>query len=62
MVRITITADEDEEFHVHGYDESVQLTAGEPAELTFMAGASGRFPIELEESKTELGALEVQPQ
>lgn len=61
-VTLMITSDEAEEFHVHGYDASVELTPGETAELSFVAGASGRFPFELEESKTELGALEVQPQ
>lgn len=60
-VTIMVMADEAEEFHVHGYDVSIDLMPGEMAEATFVAGASGRFPFELEESKTELGALEVQP-
>ncbi len=61
-VTIRITSDADEEFHVHGYDESVKLKANVPAELKFKAKVSGRFPYELEESKTDIGALEVQPQ
>lgn len=60
-VMLHIVADEEEEFHVHGYDASVDLKPGEAAELTFVAGASGRFPFELEKRKAELGALEVQP-
>ncbi len=60
-VVISITADEEEEFHLHGYDRSVDLHPGEEASLTLVAEASGRFEFELEKSKVELGALEVQP-
>lgn len=60
-VTINITADEDEELHLHGYDKSVDLEASKAASLTFTADKSGRFPYELEHSKTEIGALEVQP-
>ena len=61
---ITITAtitDEDEEFHVHGYDRSMDLKKGEKGSLSFVADASGRFMFELEESKAEIGAIEVLP-
>lgn len=60
-VTFTITADEKEEFHVHGYDASVDLEPGIPATLTLVANDTGRFLIELEESKAEIGALEVIP-
>lgn len=60
-ITIKITSDEAEEFHVHAYDESVELELNKQAMLTFNAKLSGRFPFELEKSKTELGALEVQP-
>lgn len=60
-VVIKITADEDEEFHVHGYDNSVDLEKDKPAELVFTANLTGRFVIELENSKTDIGALEVSP-
>ena len=60
-VTIKITSDETEEFHVHAYDNSVELEPGKQATLTFTASLSGRFPFELENSKTEIGALEVQP-
>lgn len=60
-ITIKISADEAEEFHVHAYDESVELEGGKLATLTFNAKLSGRFPFELEKSKTELGVLEVQP-
>ncbi len=60
-ITINITADEAEEFHVHAYDNSVELEPNKEATLTFTANLSGRFPFELEQSKTEIGAIEVQP-
>lgn len=61
QVTINITNDEDEELHLHGYDKSVDLEANKSAKLEFSADKTGRFPYELEKSKTELGTLEVQP-
>ncbi len=61
QVSINITSDEPEELHLHGYDKSVPLEASKAAQLTFTANLTGRFPYELEHSKTEIGALEVQP-
>ncbi len=60
-VTIKITVDEDEELHVHGYDKSINLMKDVPGELKFTANLTGRFPYELEDSKTELGNLEVSP-
>lgn len=60
-VVIKITVDEDEELHLHGYDKSMDLEKGKQGTLSFVAKVTGRFPFELEKSKTELGALEVQP-
>ena len=60
-VTIKITSDEDEELHLHAYDNSVELKAGIQAELKLTASISGRFPYELEKSGTEIGVLEVQP-
>jgi len=61
-ITIKITADEAEEFHVHAYDNSVELEPNTQVALTFTANLTGRFPFELEESKTEIGVLEVLPQ
>ena len=60
-VVIKITVDEDEELHFHGYDKNIDLEKDKQGELSFTADAAGRFPYELEHSKTEIGALEVQP-
>ncbi len=61
LVSLSVTADEEEEFHLHGYDRSVDLSPGISATLVFAATDSGRFLFELERSKTELGAVEVLP-
>jgi hypothetical protein len=60
-VTITVVSNEAEEFHVHGYDRSIDLAPDVPASVTFITDSSGRFMFELERSKIELGALEVLP-
>lgn len=60
-VTLVVTSDEPEEFHLHAYDNSVNLETNTPSELKFTADKTGRFPFELEESQTELGAIEVLP-
>ena len=60
-VTLNITADERDEFHLHGYEKSVDLEAGREGTLTLLADTVGRFPAELEGSKTEVFFLEVQP-
>lgn len=61
VVLITVFSDEPEEFHLHGYDKSIDLTPGVGAELRLVADTAGRFPAELEESKTDITTLEVLP-
>lgn len=56
-----ITADEDEEFHLHGYDNSVELQKGVAAEIKLTANLTGRFIFELEKAKIDIGVLEVLP-
>lgn len=60
-VVLKIVSDIPDEFHLHGYDISVDLEKDTPAELSFTASISGRFVYELEKSKIDLGAVEVQP-
>ena len=60
-VTIQIQSDVDDELHLHGYDLSLPVSGRTMAELSFEAKRSGRFPLELHESRLELGALEVQP-
>jgi len=60
-LRLTITSDEPLEFHLHGYDLETEVEPNEPAELSFDAAITGRFEIENEQTREELGELLVQP-
>jgi hypothetical protein len=60
-VILRVRSDVADELHVHGYDLSAPLPAGELVSLTFVAGRSGRFGVELHGAHRELGTLEVQP-
>jgi len=60
-VRLRVRSDVPDELHLHGYELSAPLPAGEWVALTFVAARAGRFEIELHGAHRELGALEVQP-
>lgn len=60
-VMLRVRSDVADELHVHGYDLSAPLPAGEPVTLAFIAARSGRFEVELHGAHRQLGALEVQP-
>lgn len=59
-VRLFITADAPDEVHVHGYDLTLDLAAGVPGELTFVADVPGIFEVELHESEQLLCELRVE--
>ena len=59
VVVIRVTSDEAEEVHVHGYDLVLDVTPGEPAELTFAADIPGVFEVELEGSGRKVAELQV---
>lgn len=58
---LRVRSDVADELHVHGYDLSAPLPAGEEVALTFIAARAGRFEVELHRAHRELGALEVRP-
>ena len=60
-VRLRITSDVPDEFHLHGYNLHVAVAPGKSGMLKFTAKLTGRFPYELHKSGLELGALEVYP-
>ncbi len=47
-VRIVIRSDTADELHLHGYDLTVDVAAGQDAELAFVAEIPGIFEVELE--------------
>ena len=59
VVMIMITADVDEEVHLHGYDISTNVTPGDSAMILFTADTAGRFEIEFEKSGAFIAELEV---
>lgn len=60
-VKIVVTSAHDDELHLHGYDLSTQLRAGEPGTLSFVAEHAGRFDLELHRGHAEIAVLEVAP-
>jgi hypothetical protein len=61
VVSIWVLADVSDEIHVHGYDLGFDAEAGVPIEVTFTAGVTGIFEVELESSSTLLFELVVSP-
>lgn len=59
---LQLLSDQADELHLHGYDLSLPLQPGRPAELRFTADRSGRFVYELHAAHRSIGALEVLPQ
>lgn len=60
-VSLNIVSDKDLEVHLHGYDKSVELKANAPGSIDFTADQTGRFIYEIEDTSTEIGAVEVLP-
>ena len=58
-VKLTVTSDEADELHVHGVDKEVELEAGKPTTLEFVASLTGRFEVELHKSEKQLFQLQV---
>ena len=51
----------DEEIHVHGYDKSRAIKAGQTTTMSFKANLEGIFEVELEQSGTPIGTIKVEP-
>ncbi len=58
-VELVLTSDVDEELHLHGYDVSVDVAAGETQRVRFVADIPGVFEVELEQSGTPVLDLTV---
>lgn len=61
QVILRVTSDVTDEAHLHGYDLSKPLVAGEESVIAFTADKTGRFDLELENSGKSLGVIEVYP-
>jgi hypothetical protein len=61
-VEITWSADRRTVLHLHGYDIQTTVEAGQPQIMSFLARATGRFPIETHDGQhTILLYVEVHP-
>ena len=58
-VRITVTSDVPDDLHVHGYDMTKSLPAGQPASIEFRADQSGLFEVETHDTHLVLFQLVV---
>ncbi|QHS09700.1 hypothetical protein [Sinimarinibacterium sp. NLF-5-8] len=60
-VELSVLSAHDDELHLHGYDLALDLRAGEPGVLRFVAEHSGRFELELHKRDAQIAILEIQP-
>jgi hypothetical protein len=58
-VLLIVTADVEDEVHLHGYDLPAAVAPGQPARIRFDANLVGEFEIELEERGVPIGNLVV---
>lgn len=59
-VILVVSSDKADEVHVHGYDETDDVSPKERAEIEFTADIPGVFEVELEEATQLLFELQVQ--
>jgi hypothetical protein len=58
-VRLSVTSDQADEAHLHGYDKEIELQPGKPGTIDFTADIPGIFEVELHKSNLQLLQLEV---
>lgn len=59
QIRLTVTSDEADEVHFHGYDVFADVAPGAPAMMLLVADIPGVFEVELEGRGLELVIVEV---
>jgi FtsP/CotA-like multicopper oxidase with cupredoxin domain len=60
-IRFTVSSDQSDEVHVHGYDIERPVGPDAPARFSFTADADGIFEVELHHRGAQIASLEVQP-
>jgi hypothetical protein len=61
-IRFRVRSDAAEEIHVHGYDVTKDVPAGETVPVSFKASITGIFEIEFHNSGTQIAELRVDPE
>jgi hypothetical protein len=60
-IRFTVSSDQPEEVHFHGYDVAEDVAPGRPATFAVPATIEGIFEAELEHSGTQIASITVEP-
>ena len=60
-IRFTVSSDQSDEVHVHGYDLEKPVAPDAPARFSFTADADGIFEVELHGSGAQIAELRVNP-
>lgn len=61
MIRFTVSSDQPEEVHLHGYDVADDVAPDRPATFVLPASIEGIFEVELERSGVEIASITVEP-
>jgi major membrane immunogen (membrane-anchored lipoprotein) len=61
QVRFAVRSDAADEVHVHGYDVTERLPAGQAVRISFPAEIEGIFEVELHGSEMQIAELRVNP-
>ena len=60
-VEITVSVDEPQELHLHGYDITLEATPAKPARFAFTAKLEGVYELESHDTEAKLASIEVKP-
>jgi len=61
IIRFDVVSDAGGEVHFHGYDISRDLTPGKPVRFRVKAKLEGIFEVEIEDTKTPIAEVRVEP-
>jgi nitrous oxide reductase len=61
QVHYTVTSDQPEEIHTHGYNIAKDVAPGKPAVFDFKATIDGVFDVELEHHGVQIMSLKIEP-
>jgi hypothetical protein len=58
---LAFLSDEDDDIHLHGYEQALRVSANQPATMSLTLVHSGRFELESHRLHRTLSILEVEP-
>jgi len=61
VIKFTVRSDASGEIHLHGYDVTRDVEAGQAVRFSVPATIDGRFEVEFEETETQIASVEVVP-